>query len=181
MSHDRTPPPDQQPAAPREPLGETVEIEVKAPVETRVLSLIRTLVSAMATDLGFSVEEVERIELAVDEAATNVVRHAYKHIGVSPDLPPHERHEPPPGQDCTLHIRAELQPHCMRICVIDKGIGLQNMPPGVNSIDEYLERRGNGGLGNFIIRNFMDEVRYDYPGQGTVLTMTKYLPTPQEA
>lgn len=163
----------------REPLGDTVEIEVRAPIETRVLSLIRTLVSAMATDLGFSVEEVERIELAVDEAATNVIRHAYKHLGVSPDLPASERQSP--HQDCVLQLRVELGPAFIRICVIDKGIGLQNMPPGVASMDEYLERRGNGGLGNFIIRNFMDEVHYEYPGKGTVLTMTKYLPSTQES
>ncbi len=157
-------------------LGDIVEIEVRCPVETRVLSLLRTLVTALATDLGFCEEEVERIELAVDEACTNVVRHAYKHLGVSPDLPPERRLPPPPDVDCVLRLRTILHAEWIKIIIMDNGIGLHNTPPGVNSIEEYLERRGTGGLGNYIIRNFMDEVHYDFPPErGTILTMTKYL------
>lgn len=158
----------------QKPLGEVIELEVRSPVETRVLGHIRRIITTLAEDMNFSPEDVEKIELAVDEACTNVVRHAYKHLGVSPDLPPEERQ--PPGTECVLRVRTVLYESAMEIQVIDYGIGLRNAPKGVNSIDEYLERKGTGGLGNYIIRNFMDEVSYDYPeDRGTVLTMTKYL------
>lgn len=159
--------------------GDLIKIEVLCPVETRALSIIRTMVAALATDLGFAIEEVDKIELAVDEACTNVVRHAYKHLGVSTDLPPEKRQAPPPGTDCSLRLEVRLREDSIQITVRDSGIGLNNTPPGVNSIEEYVERRGAGGLGNYIIRNFMDEVHYDFPPErGTVLTMTKYLAAP---
>lgn len=155
---------------------DTVVIEVTAPVQTHALGIVRSLFVALATHAGFPPEDVDKIELAVDEACTNVVRHAYKHLGVSPDLPPDQRREPPPGTECTLRLHTVIHPDYMRISIIDHGIGLHRTPPGVNSIAEYLDRKGQGGLGNYIIKNFMDEVKYEFPDDaGTILTMTKYL------
>jgi serine/threonine-protein kinase RsbW len=155
---------------------DVIEVDVHSPAETRVLGLIRAMVTSLAREMGFDAEGVDKIELAVDEACSNVIRHAYRHLGVSPDLPPERRKAPPPGVQCVLKLRAYVAPDHIRIQIIDHGIGMRNSPPGVSTVHEYIsERKGAGGLGNFIIRNFMDEVHYDYPEQGTILTMKKYL------
>lgn len=159
------------------PLTKAVELEIRCPLETGVLSVIRTFVTSLATQMGFSDAETGEIEMAVDEACANVIRHAYKHLGLSPDLDGSE------GDPCAgtpegylLLLRLSLSHDCLRIQVIDYGIGREQAPRGVKSIEEFARKGGTGGLGTYIIRHFMDEVEYNYPSErGTVLTMTKYL------
>ena len=82
-------------------------------------------------------------------------------------------------EDCSIGIRISLAEDRLIFQVIDNGIGIENAPPGVSGIDEFIDRGGGGGLGLLIIRNFMDDVEYSHrEGSGTVLTMTKYLGTP---
>ena len=46
--------------------------------KTENLSTIREFVSENANDAGLSKEEIDDIILAVDEACTNIIKHAYK-------------------------------------------------------------------------------------------------------
>ncbi|MBX3728201.1 MAG: ATP-binding protein [Candidatus Sumerlaeia bacterium] len=164
----------------------SLDIELRCPVEPQVLALLRCFTKTLATQAGFNDEAIDQIEMAVDEACANVVRHAYKHLGVSPDLCNGDRVTPPglddlelpdgPRPECVIKMRVTLGEDRLRFQIIDHGIGANHTPPGVGSIDEFLERGATGGLGIYIIRNFMDEVSFEYPeGKGTVLTMTKYL------
>lgn len=157
----------------------TVELEIRCPLDTEVLSVIRTFITSLACQMGFSEDQAGEIEMAVDEACANVIRHAYKHLGISPDL---EEGGKMSGEglpdDCVLLLRVSLNSTCLRVQVIDNGIGMNRKPGGVCSIEEFTSKGGAGGLGTYIIKNFMDEVDYDYPpNKGTILTMTKYLRT----
>lgn len=160
-------------------MTEEMDLELCCPVQTRVLPLLRSFIATVAHQMGFDDEQCAQIEMAVDEACANVIRHAYKHIGVSPDLT--ESSSENVVRQCTLRVRLTLGSDWLRITIIDKGIGLVRSSPGVNSLEEFQERGGKGGLGIFIINNFMDEVLVDCPGDaGTVLTMTKYLVSPPQ-
>lgn len=48
-------------------LGEN-DIDVVVPVSTRFASIIRTVASSVAADVGFSVDEIEDLRLALNEA-----------------------------------------------------------------------------------------------------------------
>jgi serine/threonine-protein kinase RsbW len=153
-----------------------MQFEIRCVPEGEALWPMRTFVTSIAREIGFPEEDVDKIELAVDEACANVIRHAYKHLGVSPDLPEDERAADDDAQQCVLRLRIVMGEDFLRISIIDHGIGMANRPPGVGSVKEYTDRGGTGGLGTYIIKNFMDEVEYDYPADsGTILTMTKYL------
>jgi serine/threonine-protein kinase RsbW len=153
-----------------------LEFEIRCPVDTQVLPVLRCIVTSLSTQMGFTQEECERIEMAVDEACANVVRHAYKHLGLSPDVPADKRRPQEEMNECSLWLRFHISQEQLRICVIDRGIGIKDQPGGYSSVQEYQARGGDGGLGVYIIRNFMDEVEYDCPpDSGTVLTMVKYL------
>lgn len=167
---------------------QAIELEIRCPVQPRVLGLIRNFATVVAGQMGFSEEEVGQIEMAVDEACANVVRHAYKHLGISSDEEDSRREAPPLPQNtdgeegCILKVRVALGSDALRFQIMDNGIGMNRRPAGVGSVEEYLERGARGGLGVYIIKNFMDEVEYEFPpGRGTVLTMTKYLRAPQSA
>jgi serine/threonine-protein kinase RsbW len=157
-------------------LDETIELEIRCPITTEILAVIRDFVTSLARQMGFDDEAVDQIELAVDEACANVVRHAYKHLGVSPDLPAANRNaDEATMRACTMWVRLHLGSQFLKITVIDHGIGINSEAKGVTTMEEFSARGGTGGLGMYIIRNFMDEVEYSYPPSGTVLTMTKYL------
>ncbi len=168
------------------PCGEVIDLEIRCLPDTRMLAPVRAMATAIAAQQGFSPDQIDQIEMAVDEACANVVRHAYRHLGISPDLSDEERaaihaavSEGTAG-DCTIRLRVSLAEDRLVFQVIDNGIGIDKTPPGVARVEEFVERGGGGGLGMLIIRNYMDEVTYDQPeGQGTILTMTKYLGNPE--
>ena len=137
-----------------------MDFEITCPAVSDALGTLRHFVVGVAQDSGFDEEQVEQIEMAVDEACANVVNHAYGD----------RTHESPKFQ-----MRIVISPDSLKITVMDKGVGLVNMPPGASSVEEFLDRGAQGGLGLYIIKNFMDEVEYDSPPQaGTTLHMTKY-------
>lgn len=51
-------------------------VEIDCPGSTEILSLIRSLVTAVSGEMGFSDEEIAQIEISVDEVCSNVVCHA---------------------------------------------------------------------------------------------------------
>ncbi|MBI5155377.1 ATP-binding protein [Candidatus Poribacteria bacterium] len=156
----------------------SINLEICCPVETRVLALLRSVATTLAEQIGFGEEEIGQIEMAVDEACANVVRHAYKHRGVSSDLAGEDAAPALADEECVLKVRITIGRGMLRFSIIDHGIGMDKTPSGAQTVEEYVERGGKGGLGSLIIRNFMDEVDYEFPEPaGTILTMTKYLRT----
>lgn len=137
-------------------------IQLKLPNRTEYLGVARLTVSGVANRMGFSYEEIEDIKLAVGEACTNAMEHAYEGDCV----------------DGALHIECEVHPDRLVIEVADqgKGFALESMEEqqapyyaGMD-IDELQE----GGLGLYLIHVLMDEVviRTD---AGVSVSMTKYI------
>jgi anti-sigma regulatory factor (Ser/Thr protein kinase) len=110
--------------------------------DVKHLAAIRHFVEEIAQAAGFSAEATGDLMLAVDEAATNVIVHAYK------DRPGHIEIEPVLRSD-TLEIR-----------VRDRGPRFDPtlVPPPDFSIP--LEERALGGLGIYLMRQSVDEVSY---------------------
>jgi serine/threonine-protein kinase RsbW len=99
------------------------------------------------------------VQLAVDEAATNVIQHAY-----DPDHP----------GDLTLTWRCEGNRFIVALRDYGRQFDPQHVPPP--DISSPLEERQVGGLGLYLITRLMDEVRFDFnPQGGNLLTMVKYL------
>ena len=90
--------------------------------------------------------------LGVDEACTNIIRHAYEL-----------------WDDQLIALSLEIQEDCVRMRLRDYG-----MQPAT----EALHRRPDpiirpGGLGIFMIRNAFDQVDYILRQRGTELVLTK--------
>lgn len=148
---------------------DVVDLELSCKPHSRILGSLRCIVTNLAREHGFHDEQIEQIEMAVDEACANVVRHAYTE---------EQRND---EQLFRINLRLTFCNQAITIHVIDYGVGLKNKPKGASSVNEYLERGATGGLGLHIIDSFMDEVVYEYPDNaGTHLIMKKYLPTHAE-
>ncbi len=129
-------------------------------IESRTERLIevRDFVSGAAREFGFTDEEVSKIALAIDEACTNIIKHAYAFD---------------PGKTIAITIRGSNG--TFEVLISDNG--RQFNPSGIPSPDmkEYLSHYRRGGLGVYLMRSLMDKVEYSIrPGQNEV-RLVKYL------
>jgi serine/threonine-protein kinase RsbW len=135
----------------------TKSLEIES--RTERLIAVREFVSSAAREFGFGDEEISKIALAVDEACTNIIKHAYKYD---------------PGKSITVTVRGRHA--SFEVCVSDTGRGFN--PNGVPSPDmkEYLAHYRRGGLGMYLMRSLMDNVEYNIqPGMRNEVRLTKIL------
>lgn len=137
---------------------------IQVPSSTRNLAIIREFIARVGEQSGLSERALGELELAVDEACTNVIEHAY-------------------GHDSTKEvvIRAMFDEEEIRIEVIDTGRGFE--PDQIESleVDELVEKRRTGGLGMRLMKTLMDEVHYELePGKKNELIMIKKLVKKEE-
>lgn len=119
-------------------------------------SFARACISAFATQLDPTLEEINDIKTAVSEAVTNCIVHAYSNnIG-------------------NIYITAEiLESNTIRIKIRDKGCGIENIEKAMEPL--YTTVGGErAGLGFAVMQSFMDKVSVKSTvGKGTSITMSK--------
>jgi serine/threonine-protein kinase RsbW len=144
----------------------TDQLLLQTPGHGSYLAYIRTIVVDLARKVGFDESEVAKIEMAVDEACSNVVKHAY-----SPDKEWCWQHRDP---EIRLDVRRDGD-HLV-IEINDHGQRFDFANYRHADIEDRLREMKPGGYGLFIMRNFMDEVQYNSNDQtGNTLRMVKYL------
>lgn len=133
---------------------------LQVPSSTRNLVIIRDFVTKIAAQAGLSESERNRMELAVDEACSNVIEHAYGH-----------------DETQEVTVRATFDADCIKLAVIDSGSATFD-PSRVpqEELKDMIRERRKGGLGLRLIQTLMDEVRYEIePGKKNELHMVKKL------
>ena len=133
--------------------------ELRVSSKTENLSEIRDFVSENAQSAGIPLTTVENIVLAVDEACTNIIKHAYKS---SPD-----------GE---IIIRMEYDKYKLTITIKDYGKSFQpeRIPPP--DLQKYYKERKVGGLGMYLMKSLMDDVKYiSVPGKYNQVLLSKNL------
>lgn len=154
---------DASPDSRNEPMGDP-HVRVELLSQARFLAGARAMISNLAQRLGFNEIHCGQISLAVDEALCNIINHGY---GKKPD-----------GRIWLSIWALESSPPAMHIVIEDRA--KQVDPATIRSRD--LEDIRPGGLGVYIIREVMDDVRYEQrDGGGMRLTMTKRLPDERSA
>ena len=128
---------------------ETIKMEIAS--NPQYVSVIRLTTSGIANKIGFCLEDIEDIKVAVSEACTNAIKHSL---------------------DNKFSVEYTIFENGLTITIIDSGKGYD-----VDSIDvPNLEEPKESGLGLFIIQSFMDELEIKSNiNYGTVIKMTKYL------
>ena len=136
-----------------------LEYKLRIPSQTDNLEIIRIFVGKVSEKVGFSEEDVGKIELAVDEACTNVMKHAYNET----------------TRDKTLDVAVLIDYQKLTLVVTDHGRGFNPDTVRHPDMKEYLAELRVGGLGIFLMRTLMDEVDYDIkPGVRNQVRMVKY-------
>ena len=121
------------------------------------LDEIREFVGEIARAGGFGDKDVYNIQLASNEAASNIIEHAYE--GVSDGL---------------LEISCGMRGDAITIILVDHGESFDPSEIPLPDLKADLSDRKIGGLGIFLMRKLMDEVHYEArPNKNNVLTMIK--------
>jgi len=104
---------------------------------------VREFVGLAAEACGFDVKTIYAVELATDEAFTNIVEHAYG--GESPER-----------VECTCKITEAS----LIIVLHDCGQAFDPTQVAEPDLNAPLEERETGGLGIYLMRKLMDEVHF---------------------
>lgn len=130
-------------------------VRLRVPARPEYIALARLALTGLAELSSLSEEDVADLKLALTEAVSNSVRHAY------------------PGGAGFVSISYELSASALQIEVVDDGAGFDPAVPAPLGGDELSE----GGLGIAIIRTIADELEIaSRPGEsGSRLRFVKRL------
>ena len=121
------------------------------------LDEIRDFVGDSARQIGFTEKEIYSIQLAADEASTNIIEHAYGGEG-----------------NGIIEIECSTENDELKIVMHDQGRSFDPSSVPEPNVKADLSERKIGGLGMYLMRQLMDEVYYvSLPGKGNILTMIK--------
>lgn len=132
---------------------------------TELLADMRGFVSDAARSFGFSEGEVGKIELAIDEACTNIIKHAYKY-----------------NPDGIIEIRLSVQNvgktnRKFIVEILDSGVSFDSSKYTAPDMTEYFRKLRHGGLGIVLMKKLMDEVEFGPSvGNRNTIRLIKYLP-----
>ncbi|MFH1943446.1 MAG: ATP-binding protein [bacterium] len=136
----------------------TKSYRLRIPSQKDNLEIIRHFISGVARKVGFNSEDVNKIELAVDEACTNVIRHAYQNDET---------------KDIDIAIKIDYQK--FTVVVTDQGRSFNTEEVELPDMDTYLAELRVGGLGIYLMKTLMDEVDYKSKPNGiNEVRMVKY-------
>ncbi len=139
-----------------------VKEQLKVPAHIDYLADLRDFVTRIGKKYGFSDRVINAFKLAIDEAGTNIMRHAYRET----------------GGEGFITIRAIVKNNSLTICLIDQGKYFDPKHVKDPDLKRYVDIGKKGGLGIFIMRRLMDEIDYRKTEEGNELRLTKNRDTP---
>jgi serine/threonine-protein kinase RsbW len=121
------------------------------------LAEIADFIAGAACACGLNDDQTHEAQMAVDEACTNVIEHAYR--GKS---------------DGTIDIVCEKRGKEFVVTIQDFGVRFDPKKVESPKTRDPLSKRRIGGLGLFFMRRLMDRVEFDFAsGRGNRLMMAK--------
>ncbi|MDP6959673.1 MAG: ATP-binding protein, partial [Planctomycetota bacterium] len=119
--------------------------------DTKHLTVVREFIARLIQQSALSKEDENKIILAVDEAVTNVIEHGYDN-----------------QNDGSIEIDVVSSPSSFKITIRDTG--------KVLNVQDHVKMGRKKGLGIFLMRQIMDEVKYTFrDGVKNELTMVKLI------
>lgn len=136
-------------------------VEIRIPAKPEYVGVVRLSMSGIANRMGFSYEDIEDLKVAVSEAITNAVTHAYNEIDQG-----------------EVTIGFGVYEDRLEIMIADRGDSFNlteiKEETGPYNGEESVENLREGGFGLFLIDALMDEVQINN-NYGVIVLMTKYL------
>ncbi len=132
--------------------------ELKITNDTAQLSMVRTVVQDIIRQSGLRPEDRNKIVLAVDEAISNVIEHAYE------------------GKAGEIEVVLDLDDDRLEVVIRDNGNKFEPAAIADPDIGEHIRQGRKKGLGMFLMRKIMDHVDYSLDSEyQNELVMRKFI------
>jgi serine/threonine-protein kinase RsbW len=122
---------------------------------------VRDATRRVAEMAGFDEATAQKLALAVDEAATNSIKHAYGG-----------------AEDCEVEIRFLESAAELRVEIIDAGRTIDTGRIPQVDLERYASEGRTGGLGVHLMGKIMDSVTFRRASGRNVCCLVKRRPTP---
>lgn len=124
------------------------------------LASVRELVRTGVERSGFPPQYLNRLQIAVDEAVTNIIEHGYD--------------ARPPG-NAAIELSLTIDRQQFRMVIEDYGTTFDPEDLGEVDIEKHVDAGHSGGLGVFLMRKIMDLIEYHAEhGKKNRLVLVKY-------
>ena len=132
------------------------------PAKLESLALVSQFITDATARAGMDEHAAWQVQLAVDEAATNIIQHGY---------------DADDGGVIELSWRVDGQDFVVALRDYGRRFNPDEVP--APDLSSPLEERQAGGLGIYLMSRLMDSVRFDFDDQrGNLLTMVKRIGPP---
>lgn len=133
------------------------ELKVKAVLES--VAAVTDFVDAELEAAACPMKIQMQVDVVIDELVSNVANYAY----------------PEETGDLTIQIAVNEDPKEFIMTLIDSGIPYNPLEKEDPDINASVEDRPIGGLGIFMVKKMMDDMKYQYLDGKNILTVRKYL------
>jgi serine phosphatase RsbU (regulator of sigma subunit)/anti-sigma regulatory factor (Ser/Thr protein kinase) len=130
--------------------------EVIIPAQMPYLRQIRDFIEQIGDRHNFDHKIINSFKLVVDEACTNIIRHGYRDI-----------------KNGQIMVRAIVRRMSLTIIIIDNGRSFDPRQVQNPDLEKYVSIGKKGGLGIFMMRKLMDDIKYNVTSRGNELRLTK--------
>lgn len=134
----------------------TPQYSLSVQASTDHLSEVRDFVAEHAAEFGFSADDVDDIRLAVDEAYTNIIKHAYNY-----------------DDSKSVEINLGFNHREFWVSLLDDGESFDPRSYAVPDIKRKIKEKKRGGVGVYLIRKLMDRVEYGKHNNRNEIRMIK--------
>ena len=132
---------------------EVLELNVNAVIEN--LPLLMNNIQNFMRNKGLPEETILDVQLAADEAITNIISHGYR------------------GREGVIEVRCRVSAEDLVLTIEDSAEPFDPLSVKEPELGDNVESRQIGGLGVFLMRKKMDQVIYEFKNGKNVLTLRK--------
>ncbi len=140
---------------PPQAMSGPLKFQITMASDPRLLAVVRSTISELAAVWGLGDEGCRGVTRAVDEALSNIIRHAYKN-----------------RSDGEIELSCRTDADCLEFTFVDRG----DPADRARICAQPLDDTSLCGRGTHLIRQIMDQVYYERVGEVNRLRLKKYLP-----
>jgi len=115
-------------------------------------------ITKAARQYGMDEKCVWKLEVSLDEACTNIASYSYTS-----------------GESGKIWLKWQCENDNFILTIEDEGPEFDQTQPTNPDLNEKLSNRKPGGLGRYIMREFMDHLEYKRENNRNIITLTKNL------
>lgn len=131
----------------------SMEIKFKAIPENEAFA--RNVVASFILPLNPTINELEDIKTAVNEAVTNVIVHAY------------------PDKKGYVNMKITTEKNNVEINISDNGVGIQDLERALTPFYTSKPNEERSGMGFTVMESFMDKLEVKNNKDGVTVSMIK--------